>query len=157
MRRLFSVTVLSFLFVACGDGLTAQETYVDPELAPYVQIYIEECSRFSEQECVIAGLSVTIEDHPKFSEPGSRVAGLCNSYARDNGLPVGAGVILNPEYFERASEVEREILIIHELGHCHWGFYDHITDRPHIMNPSMLSTYYYLTHRDDLLEDLFSL
>jgi len=62
-------------------------------------------------------------------------------------------VHLDPEYWAEATDVEREMLVFHELGHCDLG-------RRHCEVGSLMAEYAfdgdtYLEYREDYLDELF--
>lgn len=94
------------LLVGCGDGLD-ESKYVEKEMQSYVE-------KFK----LIYGKSVNIEI--KFEDLDPMIAGVCYSYTD----PSFNYIEIDRDLFSTYSELGREELIFHELGHC-------ILDREH--------------------------
>lgn len=128
----------ALMLTGCGTLLEAPDlvTIVDPRLQPYVDDFFISC-RFQ-------GMSDTcrknykrlkkIEFRPAADmDPG--IAGVCE-ITKQLGSHYGI-IYIRQEYFDSdIGENSRKSLVWHELGHCVLSIGDHITDRPHIMNPS---------------------
>lgn len=101
--RIIILLILLFIATACGKGLTTH--YIDPELEPYMQA-------FSDKYEVSLKNAVVVFDESPLKE----TLGTCNF-----GL-----ISINREFFNKASEASRRILVFHEAGHwIGWGHDDH--------------------------------
>ncbi len=110
------------IFVA-GCGVT-----VPDEVLPYYQ-------KFESISGETADVSAFFVDEIEGSEgPGLRVAGKC----------VDGRIELSREHWDNSDDVSKEILILHELGHC-------VLDLPHIEDTVMSAstTSIYLDYKDD--------
>lgn len=68
---------------------------------------------------------------------------------------------VDPEYWKSASEAEKEMTILHELGHCILGR-DHVEGEtagvPHsLMHPNSFSTFTYRIIRKEYIKELMNL
>lgn len=64
-------------------------------------------------------------------------------------------ITMDPEVWRWAWDTQRELILYHEFGHAilHKGHTPYST--PAIMNPTIMLSSYYLTHRTQLIDDLF--
>ena len=112
---------VSILFVFClltlaacvkeEDDLTVQELNVDGQLLPYFERFVEEATARGvvvdfEQTPVEGSIAAISED---------RVAGQCQT----NEAQGIRRLIIDRQYWINLSELEKEFLIFHELGHCY--------------------------------------
>ena len=107
-----------FLLLAAGllliglNGCQTEEikpaVEIDPQLAPYFERFESEALQRGVDAQVTAQVSgrlTTIEE--------SGVAGRCEHYTnRPNA------VLIDQSYWQKASELQKEYLVFHELGHC---------------------------------------
>jgi hypothetical protein len=108
MKKL--IILLCLLMASCGDGL--DDKYVEPQLSEYVE-------KFRQLYNVPANIEI------KFADLEIMIAGVCYSYGNsheDNYIEI------DRDYFDMYSNIEREELIFHELGHCIFNR-DHTTER----------------------------
>ena len=114
--------ILATLFIITSIGCEKDETEV-VEVDSRLQIYFD---RFAE-EGAIRGVTIdynTVKISGKIEDitDGSKVAGQCQSNsARANTLIVDLG------FWNQSSDIEKEFVIYHELGHCYLDR-DHLDD-----------------------------
>lgn len=65
-----------------------------------------------------------------------------------------AEIRINKLLFGTLNAVEKEIVLYHEMGHCLLDL-DHDKTKISIMNPFLIRYVYYLTYKEQLLNDLF--
>ena len=119
----FSIILLSLvLFSACQrDAIADLETPVEPEartfpgvderLWPYFERFeIEGQARGLEIDLVASGISGVIEDLD-----GEHIAGQCTTFG---GFRPGR-VTMDLEFWNASSDLFKEFIIFHELGHCY--------------------------------------
>lgn len=105
-----------------------------PELNPYIQKFIERCHQYNVNCSKIKAHTMKISSMPWRVRLISKYAiGVCS---REHNQ-----VVIDKDYWEYSSKIEREALVFHELGHC-------VLDKEHtegefIMNPEMLTEIIY--------------
>lgn len=142
LRSILFISVC-YMLMGCGQGFRAiNHGQVDPEFQPYVDLFME-----------YANLPVIHVDM-YFNPQSGNVIGVC--YKRGNDRKVEIDV----EWWDKAGELDREILIFHELGHC-------VLEKPHtnfdledgcggsVMNEYHIGAYCYDKHYDHYIEELF--
>lgn len=118
MRTILSLAICLVLFNACqkdnASSVVAAQDFaqVDARLAPYFERFVNEGAR--------RGIEVDfdrLQVHAQIQEidsPG--VGGVCHySSAAPNRIQIDAS------FFNSASDLFREFIIFHELGHCYLG------------------------------------
>ncbi len=141
---------LGFYFSSCQQDI---DNEIEAELQLYFDAFVEEAAiqgvEISLDEIDIGGYIENIEERGTL--------GQCKSYS--NGAKQ---IVIDQPYWSRASDVEREYLVFHELGHCILGR-EHLDSK----NASGICTsimqsgdgtcrgIYNLTNREELLEELF--
>lgn len=144
-------TILCALAAGCStyrdEDLITYE--VPAEVQPYVNSFMDEYeARGGDAMHLTPNLIVRWSD----TMPDTGVIGYCQLSKVDMYLPE---VVLLRSYWLTSSEVTREILIYHELGHCLLN-YDHIeTDIYDVMFPSIINQYYYIENRHAILDKFF--
>ena len=113
---------------------------VDPAFVPYVQTFYNEAGKYNP---AIKAYRVPISFVPSF--PADQV-GVCYHLGIINWIEISRN------YWNNASPIERELVIIHELGHCVLNKRD---EYPGIMSPYLLRPIKYIKNRDKLLKELF--
>jgi hypothetical protein len=148
MKQLMLLTIL-LITTACGGTFTVLEQYTDEELLVYVERYRAEIAPPS-------GAQV----YSTFGELESPTVGRCNTYTSGQ-----LEILIDRDYWERSSEVVREILMYHELSHCLLGLRhdDRVVELPDgrvraasIMNIYTIHEDYYVENREMYIEDLRS-
>ena len=125
-KNAFSFLILLssfFVFTACQKDAVAdlaeapiipeERTFpgVDERLWPYFQRFEEAgIERGFEVDLVVAGITGVIEDLD-----GEHVAGQCTTFG--NFRP--GRITLDAEFWNRSSDLFKEFIIFHELGHCY--------------------------------------
>jgi len=150
------IKILSILFVCCLFSYSCGEEDIietDPELIPYFEIFADEAAK--------RGFTVDYE--------AERIEGLIQDIGDPNvqgqcfhneKKPKKAVIDLN--YWNNATELEKQFIIFHELGHCFLDR-DHLDEDKSgvcvsIMHSSPNACNFMLTdeNRDDYLDELFS-
>jgi hypothetical protein len=96
---------MKFLFLIFLTGCSwsnFQYQYVDVSAAEYV-------NRFEKACLIYPAVSIVLADF----EPG--YFGHCANYGTNSSLNV---VSLNKDFWATATDIQKEILVFHELGHC---------------------------------------
>lgn len=104
-------SLLLLLLVSCDDLFDGGEG-VDEELQPYIDAFVDEAAS---RDIAIDFDSIQISAQLMFIRQRG-VAGLC----RRNQDPTNA-IEISSSYWSRATELEREFVVFHELGHCYLG------------------------------------
>ena len=153
IRSLIALTLLTCL-LACTEEETYQiESYVDMEMIPYFEQFAEEgLARGVEVNYQEAGITALFDliDHS--------IAGQCTRQTTGE-----REIIVDSRYWRRATALEKELVIFHELGHCflHRSHLDESAENGtcvslmHSGLGSCRGNYTYST-RDDYLDELFS-
>lgn len=153
-----SIVILAFvtLLVACSEDLklNASNHGIDPDLFEYFERFKIEAKK---RNISIDFQSMNVEGHiGAIDERG--VVGQCQTYANGN-----KAVIIEKAYWEESSDLKKEFIVFHELGHC-------ILNRQHldtassdnncnsIMNSGSAACKldYTVENREMLLEELFT-
>ena len=123
---------------------------LDEELAPYVWSFEADWQKnhfgLPEIEDLIVEFGV-IEQDP---ETPTFILGKC--YVKQDTTP---RIVIDTTRWDKMSDVRRETLMYHELGHCAL-FRQHVEGvNTSIMNPLLISSKTYEENREELLEELF--
>jgi hypothetical protein len=163
MRPLLLIAIL-LMTSSCGlildgdvkEGQTRQFSETDKTLLPYVVAFEEQAKvQLDDENFKVGDVPINFGD-----TTDTRYDGVCVKY------PDGTReILLKKKWFDRASEVQKEILIYHELGHCRlnrkhnsssaMAYDNHLSIKVSIMNPVVPSAYYYSEYRDAYLKELF--
>lgn len=145
----FAITLCSFELSLLTLSIVTSN-YVDSSLKKYLITYISEAQKRNielEQKeiLMIFGNTSTSED--------PEVIGFCQDVGAYNYI------VIDKVFFEDSNEEEREMLILHELGHC-IGKRDHcdlLQDGfpVSLMHSRMFSDDFYKKNRENLLNELF--
>lgn len=119
MIRAIILSAFLFLAVGCGDGLTTHNQL--PELAPYFEAFVAEAE--------VRGIGVPAINI-EFTDDKNAPAGKCVWSPF-----VTSTIKINQNTWSHLTEVAREMIMFHELGHCALGR-DHVDgDEPTLMRP----------------------
>lgn len=163
MRRLLFILIV-IASSSCGllfdgdvkEGRTRQFSTTSSELLPYVVSFEEQAKiQLKNDSFKVGDVPVNIGD-----TTDAKYDGVCIKY------PDGTReILLKKSWFEKANEVQKEILIFHELGHCRlnrrhnsektMAYDNNLSIKVSIMNPVVPSTYYYSEYKDAYLKELF--
>lgn len=138
------VAIVALTLSACGQ---APVVSIEGPYLAYVQSFTEEAR--------VSGVKIEITELVVRSAPLERGQGEC---AIEPDTP--PTVTIDPDYWKKATEAEREQTVYHELGHCilrraHTPEVDS-TGRPvSMMHPNRIHGGVYLDHRDEYLDELF--
>lgn len=136
---------LGFIFISCSVPKSLDGRYIDPEILPYVQ-------RFEQAYGRVARVNVRF----MVSGLGTR-SGTCYRYIDAQVIP---DVFLNKEHWLFYTDLGKEELVFHELGHCVLHR-DHIATwnkgiPDSIMYPYTFGDeYYYMFNREYYINELF--
>ena len=127
------------LFVQCLDEEMCLEPYVDAFMADAARLGVDLPKR-----TLVVG----------FSDDTREYAGVCSTRTTIQWWAIVERqyiVYVNREFWRRATEDQRMVLMYHELGHC-WLDRDHTTPKS-IMEPFLIQDF--SSHRDYYIEELF--
>ena len=107
--RVTTIAIISFILLSCSEETSfVLEEEVDAAFIPFFDRFQTEASmRGIEVDWAVEKINaslVSIEDV---------VVGQCLTYANDN-----REINIDREYWNKSTEVDKEYLIFHELGHC---------------------------------------
>lgn len=140
MLRLLLLLSVSTMIVGCGEGFRAV-TQIDRDFQPIVE-------KFE----YIYGVDVDLNMF--YQDLDGNVIGVCRSKTSYREIAV------DPEYWDDAKELDRELLVFHELGHC---VLDQLVHRNStlsdgcsgsIMDEYHIGAYCYDKHYDYYIEEL---
>lgn len=149
---IFFVAIISVLFFGCSEE---EESAIDPDLLPYIESFILEANE-RDINLSIDSLGIEIK-FENISDPS--VIGRCRRDENGNN----ESIAVDPIYWKQSTELEKEYVMYHELGHC-------VLNRPHttasdgsniclsIMEPGtgeLCMSNYNETTRAALLDELF--
>ncbi|MCB0632332.1 MAG: hypothetical protein R2824_19250 [Saprospiraceae bacterium] len=115
MRHNWAFTAVFLLLLAgCQkeEGVTVDNYTIQEELVPYFDRFQEEgAARGVTVDFVAAQLSAVLDD---IAEPN--VSGQCYYNGGDPNR-----LVIDRAFWSQASDIKREFVIFHELGHCYLG------------------------------------
>jgi len=97
-------------------GCQEEERAIDPNLMEYIEIFEEEAAA---RNVNISIMDLEVSAHIMNIQE-SNVLGQCYTYSDDS-----REIVIDQEYWEELDLLEKEFLMMHELGHC-------ILDRDHL-------------------------
>ncbi|NNE30085.1 MAG: hypothetical protein HKN16_10625 [Saprospiraceae bacterium] len=111
MTRSIYIFGLILLLSACTNE-EENLVIIDPALQTYVYRFIDEgAERNVDVDFTLEGITIEIENIETNGVPGQ-----CQSY--DGGANI---LLIDPQFWSAYSEVKKELLLFHELGHCYLG------------------------------------
>lgn len=134
-----------FLFLTSCALYPEPVYFIDPDLQPYVNMY-------KEHKAYYLGFDSIKVTEIRFGEPRNTKLGECTKW-RNGSFVVRRRITLDPVVWRWMSEVERRMLVFHELGHCD-------LDRPHTVTDSLMvenifPATQYLSKESYYLQELF--
>ncbi len=150
-----SYTIIMIILTSIVYSCEQEESaHISDEIGPYMDRFIEEGA--------LRGYEVVI-DYKRLSASvssisGSGVIGQCVSYSNES-----QEILISAEFWNSASELNREFLVFHEMGHCildrsHDDRTDHAGRCLSIMNSGSTNcrNLYNTTTRSDFIDELFN-
>ena len=145
------IAAFTFLFACSDDAGLESNQVIDDELSPYFTSF--------EEEARARGLEVSLTDNNiggRIEEIDDDIVGQCWQNSEQGYI------IIDADYWSRASSIDREFIVFHELGHCYLQR-EHLDERDargvctSIMNSGTSNCVrLYTSHnRSDLLDELF--
>ena len=131
--------------VACGQPETEKQAYIEQEFQYFVDLFELE-----------QNIKVNIE--MKFAKLELPAVGMCYYYQYEDGSREFVNIEIDPDYWQRTSEIKKEVLLFHEMGHCVLGR-DHEKQKLYhtvpksIMYPFLFEEAY-KNHRNYYVEEL---
>lgn len=137
---------LAFLF-SCGKPnsslvISQQPLFIDEETQPFFDRFNDYASSLGVKPDYRNLVIRRTDESPK-----STALAVCVS----NGYNHREIIIYN-RFWNTADDIQKEILVMHEAGHCCLNL-DHKDDS--IMNAYLLSNNYYIANYDELIKELF--
>ena len=152
-RFIYIILFVWLLYPGCRED-DQVEVSIDPEVQPYLDMFIGEAAvRGLEIKIEEYALSITIEQIDR-----ANVAGQCTQAEGSYNH-----IVIDPAYWRGYTELNREALVFHELGHC-------LLDRSHLddqdeygycislmeSGAGACTRVYTAENRDKYLDELFS-
>lgn len=109
--KIRSIAILAIItvFTGCGEEIHTSELIIDSDLLEYFERFKIEAEK---RNIPIDYKSMNVEGHiGEIVDKG--VVGQCQTYANGN-----KAVIIEKEYWEKSSNLKKEFIVFHELGHC---------------------------------------
>jgi len=132
--------LITMLLMGCGSA--ESKSYVDSAIMPYYKVYIKEKQERLGKEAKYIPVA--------FKSLKSPTIGVCYNYSSGKRQ-----IYLDPSFWFSGTDSDRESLLFHELGHCDLNLGHE--NPSSIMEPNILSSFFYNEHRDYLLNELFGL
>lgn len=140
---------LSFLFLVCIGCFHKKIVSIEPRYQSYVDNFVSDAQK--------TGRTIEINDLIIKSVPqiSDEIIGQCQ-----RGINVTPRIVINYGHWKNFSNVEREELLYHELGHCilnrwHKNDTDSLGIPISIMYPYILPEMVYLKYREFFIMELF--
>lgn len=145
LKRLLNLTILILIIgmtalVSCNCG-SGENKNSDPYFDEYVNMFKNYCESYGSNNCERID-TINVYFDSKIIKDGVERAGLCDK--------ANSSIIISAENWNDSTKIEKEILILHEFGHC-------VLDRSDMYvlegnQPSSLM-YYKATFVSDFYED----
>ena len=138
---------VSLFLVSCGsipqssDSKPSSKGTITEELKPYVDMFLDDAGEFRIRPD-ISGLDIKFKHIDR-----DNVAGTCIAYSSDP-----PDIYVDIRIWDRLCEIQRKMLIYHEMGHCVLG-YGH--RKKSIMNTKLYSCAFYEQNEPYLIRELF--
>lgn len=110
VKYIYSLLFISIVSLLAWSCQPEEEPPIDPDLLPYIERFIFEANE-RDVNLTIDSLGITVQ-FENISDPS--VIGRCRR--DDNG--VNESIAVDPIYWKLATELEKEYVMFHELGHC---------------------------------------
>lgn len=154
--KAFSTLLMLVVLTGCGayrdNEFDAKRRFEPNEFSQYVSDFEQDAYRISNQRLVINNLIIRFGEEKDFKPiPKGVIAGICYYYS----TPL---ILINPVIWDNSSELRRQALMYHEMGHCVL-MREHVPaeEKLSIMNPRLLSESVLKAEYDPLIEELFTL
>lgn len=104
----YIIIPLLFSLAACQTEEAKPSVEINNDLLPYFE-------RF-ESEALLRGVEAPITTlvSGKFADIEGDIVGQCEHYANSPNT-----ILVDQQYWQKASDLEKEYLLFHELGHCY--------------------------------------
>lgn len=160
LRKLHKIVLASFiilLIISCSDD-NFQNISIDSDFNAYVDAFIESgAQRGKEIDFTDTGLTI------QYGEVSEDAAAECSELG--SGFEGSHKIKISKVYWNQIDELEREVIIFHELGHCELGrIHDNqifsIGDWKSLMRGSVSqkdpAVHFYGTRREYYIDELFN-
>lgn len=130
------ITIVVLFMLGCGERFI----HVEPETVKYIE-------RYSIYKVQYTGKVYNGRVSTYFVNLKDDTAGFCS------GDKNGPYILIDREYWDNVTDSDREVLLLHELGHCDLGLGHSHQDT--IMEPVLINGFDYLINQGYYLEQLF--
>ncbi|MCB0601157.1 MAG: hypothetical protein KDC28_08015 [Saprospiraceae bacterium] len=114
MQKWFTFFLLLGVFISCHKD---EVHVIDARVQPYLDRFLTEGEiRGVDIDVDAFGLDARVENILSSSSNGGRVLGYCDMAKSENHI-----VVFDAGYWSGATDLEKELLVFHELGHCLLG------------------------------------
>lgn len=133
-----NILLISLLLFGCG-----RERIIDHELIIYTEVFKNDAKENNVDVSEIDSIDIIFDD---LKDEKEEIIGVCDLGDKR--------IRIKREFWSNSNRFERELLMLHELGHCVLNE-DH-EDTISIMRPRLIMWWYYSQHRKELVKYLFS-
>ena len=136
------VLILGLFLASCGPAFDVDPVIVDADLVRYVEMYKAE-------KLVYRGIKYIHRIDVVFVTMSKGIMAQCK-ISSDSTRQIQIDPYI---WYTELSEIDRQILVFHEMGHCDLNL-DHMSNIG-IMGPQTMNDILYLTDKDLYLRQLF--
>lgn len=161
LKDILRVTIIICALSGCattqemGKEIQAKpNTYIDKEVMPYVKSFESHASKYMYHGFTVGHIVIKIVDKKEVHRIAKKntSVGVCRRYYRE--------VYLSRQFWQNATDIEKEMLVFHELGHCvllrgHRDDNDSWGHPNSVMRWKVFDSWIYETNRDYYIEELF--
>jgi hypothetical protein len=118
MTRLWPLIVTLFV-ISCSTEI--DRIVIDQQLSTYINTVKEYCTQYKNFFCYrVDKVSISFKDKIVSEDGKTTYGGYCHlSTAEPNGT-----ITINSSVWSEIDEIDKELLVLHEYGHCAFGFSD---------------------------------
>jgi Zn-dependent peptidase ImmA (M78 family) len=144
-----TILLTFILMVQCGSLIQREYQYHTGDFEPYVQAFKQDAKKFN-LDISIVDLLIIFGNLNEDDDNEYFYLGICYTYTDKTPL-----IRIDEAIWKTLDEVERKLLIYHELGHCILNK-DHDDDSNNIMNTLDVDSQYFIENEQEVLAHLFS-
>lgn len=154
---IFAILIAIQLGMALHEPPAPPREGIHVELQPYVDRFIQYGKHYRGENFEMQQINMDIGEARDLWDPfiNAGTVGWCKPLMRPLEIMIDSG------YWEDITELEKEQLVFHELGHCildadHVEELDADGDPVSIMHPYTIDEHIYIKHREEYIQKLFA-